>query len=270
MSNDFSPINTPESESPMFAGTPSWERGKKRRGFGSRGSRVAAEPRSFGPEFAPEPGDPLPMRPATVSEDTRAHEARMDAVDPTDTNFSAGPTFADRTRRKGNGAAPILVAAGINLVGGLAAAGWYATQKGVGIAELTPGAPATTTTTRVASTAPATGEPPAPAAEAAAPQPAAPAATHSVTSTTTRTPPGAVTHSKVTTHARPAADAAADASATAPIRATPTPAAPPTAAAPPAPLVLTIPPTQAAPPAPAETPAPPATQTPPTQTPPSR
>ncbi|HEX2818422.1 MAG TPA: hypothetical protein VHN39_18665, partial [Phenylobacterium sp.] len=147
MSNDFSPINTPETETPMFAGTPSWERGKKRRSFGSRGSRVAAEPRSFAPEYAAEPGDPIPTRPVTLSEDARAYEARMDTVDPTDTTFASGATFADRTARKGNGAAPIMVAAGIILVGGLAAGGWYALQPhNTGVAELTPGSPATTTT----------------------------------------------------------------------------------------------------------------------------
>ena len=60
MSNDFSPINTPETETPMFAGVPSWERGKKRRSFGSRGSRAAPEARSFAPEEAS-----IPTRPAT-------------------------------------------------------------------------------------------------------------------------------------------------------------------------------------------------------------
>ena len=52
MPSDF--ISTPEdfstdkeSESPMFAPVPAWERGKKRRGFGgSRASRVAPDVRA--------------------------------------------------------------------------------------------------------------------------------------------------------------------------------------------------------------------------------
>jgi hypothetical protein len=262
MTNDFSPIDPSESESEgsMFAGTPSWERGKKRRGFGGRTSRVADEPRSF----TAEPSD----TPA-------AYEARMDTVDPTDTafadpGFAGGATFADRSRRKGNGAGPILVAAGVILLGGLAAAGWYATQShNAGVAQLTPGS--TTTTTQVASTAPTADQPAAapPAAEPAPPAAAPPARVHSAVTTTTRTPRGATSHTTVT-HARPAAEAGADASATTPARPTPMPAptqAAPPAAAPPAPLVLTIPQTQAAP---AETPVTPQTApaTPPTQTPP--
>ena len=160
MSNDFSPINTPNGETPMFAPVPSWERGKKRRSFGGRGSRVAAEPRSFAPEFSPEPGDPVPTRPVTLSEDARAYEARMDTVDPTDTSFATAPIYAGATARRNNGAAPIALAAGIILLGGLAAAGWYAYQPhDGGVAELTPGSPATTTTTQVASAAPAVDEP---------------------------------------------------------------------------------------------------------------
>jgi hypothetical protein len=257
MSNDFSPINTPDDESSMFAGVPSWERGKKRRGFGGRTSRVAAEPRSF----AAEPSD----TPA-------AYEARMDTVDPTDTGFASGATFADRTTRKGNGAGPILIVAGVILVGGLAAAGWYATQPhNAGVAELTPGT--TTTTTQVASSAPADQLAP-PTTVPAPPTSAAP--TRSVTTTTTRAPAGAVSHTTVA-RARPAAESSADASATAPARQAPAPmpaqapAAPPAAAAPPAPLVLNIPQAAPATSAPAETPVTPQTTQapPPTQTPPN-
>lgn len=259
MSNDFSPIDPSESEGSMFAPIPTWERGKKRRGA----SRVAAEPRTF----AAEPSDA-----------TRAYEARMDTVDPTDTTFdtgfASGPTFAGRTTsRKGNGAGPILVVAGVILVGGLAAAGWYATRPhNAGVAELTPGA--TTTTTQVASTAPAADQAVAPPAAAPAP----PARTHSVITTTTRAPRGSVSHTTVT-HARPAAEASADASATSPVRPTPAPApaptqaAPPAAATTPAPLVLNVPPAETAPttPAPAPTQVTPQTApaTPPTQTPPN-
>ena len=209
MTNDFSPIDPSESEGSMFAPIPSWERGKKRRAFGARPSRVAAEPRSFAP------ADVVPTRPVTLSEDARAYEARMDTVDPTDTafdtGFASGATFADRTSRKGNGAGPILIAAGVILVGGLAAAGWYATQPhNTGVAELTPGS--TTTTTQVASSTPADALAP-PTTEPAPPTSPAPA--RSVTTTTTRAPTGAVSHTTVT-RARPASEASADASATAP------------------------------------------------------
>jgi hypothetical protein len=275
MSNDFTPINPTDNDAPMFAGVPSWERGKKRRT--TFGKRVAAEPRSFAPEYAAEPGDAIPTRPVTLSDDARAYEARMDTVDPTDTTFAdptfaGGATFADRTSRKGNGAMPIMVAAGIILVGGLAAGGWYATQPhNAGVAQLTPGSAATTTTTEVAATAPLPGE------QQIAQAAPAPAPVRSTTTTTTTAPKAAVSHTTVTrvAPARSAATVGVNASTAAPMPVAPAPTpAPPAAAAPPAPLVLTLPP-QAAPPAttaPAETPLP--TQTapapPPTQTPPSR
>jgi hypothetical protein len=261
MSNDFTPINTPESDAPMFAPIPSWERGKKRRSFGGvRESRVAAEPRSFAPTEAPS---------TTLSGDAMAYETRLDTVDPTDTSFAGTPVYADRNvARKGNGAAPIAIAAGVILLGGLAAAGYYAYQPhNAGVAELTPGS-ATTTTTDVASTAPV-------AADQQVAQNTAPTrpAVATTTTTTTRAKAPAQQRTTVTRTAsraasRSASDTAANASANAPVQAAPapmpmpTPAAP-AAAAPPAPLVLNIPPAAAAPTAtaPADTPAP--TQTPP-------
>jgi hypothetical protein len=273
MSNDFSPIEPSNTEAPMFAGVPSWERGKTRRTFGSRGSRVAAEPRSFASEAAP-----IPTRPVTLSEDARAYGARMDTVDPTDTGFASGATFADRTTRKGNGAAPIMVAAGIILVGGLAAAGWYATQPhSAGVAELTPGSAATTTTTEVASTAPAPGEQQVAQNTVQTTVPAAAAPVRSTTTTTTTAHLAKPTASHATTTrvapARSAVDVGANASAiAAPVRATPAPAptaAPPAAAAPPAPLVLSIPAPAPTTSAPAEAPLPTQTAPAPAQTPPN-
>jgi cytoskeletal protein RodZ len=251
MSNDFSPINTPSSDTPMFAATPSWERGKKRRSFAGRDEPVTAEPRSFGDVETP----------TTLSDDARAYEARTDTAGINDTSFAAAPVYAARPARKGNGAAPIAIAAGVVLLGGLAAAGYYAYQPhNTGIAELTPGS--TATTSDAASTAPAASE-----QQVAQNTPPAAAARTTTTTTTSRTKAPArstVTHAA----SRSVSDTAANASATAPVQAAPapmpTPAAP-TAAAPPAPLVLNIPPAVAvgaAAPA-TEAPAPAPTQTPP-------
>ncbi|HXA38016.1 MAG TPA: hypothetical protein VNW53_03380 [Phenylobacterium sp.] len=249
---DNSPTNA-STDSPMFAPVPAWERNNKRRGFG--GGR-AAEPRSF--ESAP------------------AIDA-MGGVDPTDVNFAAGPTFADRTRKSASSNVPIAIVAGLIVLGGIGAVGWYAMQPhgAPGVAELTPGAATTTTTTTTpdASTTAVAQNEPLPAAAAA--PPAAKAVT---TTTTARSSGGAVTH-RATTVARAhraasVSETAADASTTAPV--TPplqraAPAAPPAAAAAP-PLVLNLPQTAPAPaPATVSPPttqaAPPATTSPPTAVP---
>jgi hypothetical protein len=275
-----------ESEGSMFAPVPAWERGKKRRGFGMGGSsRVAPEPRSFASD-----DDIVAPRVGAMSGPAVGAE-RVEFVDTTDAAlgdaaFAGTPIYANRTAaRKGNGAAPIAIAAGVILLGGLAAAGWYASQPhDQGIAQLTPGA---TTTTTTATTAGDTVTPDAalPAQVAQNVTPAAPAAHAKIVTTTTRSTGPVVQHTTVARAAparapAQASDNAANASATA-TAAAPTPApapsaAPPAAAAPTAPLVLTIPPaapSQAAPTttAPVETPvtpqttqAPPPTQTPPT------
>ena len=95
-SNDTGQINAaPDAQ--MFAPIPTWERGKKRRSFGARGSAGVAETRSA-----------------------------------TGTNTTA----------------TIAVAAGVVLLGGLAAVGWYATRSHeAGVAQLTPGVTTTTMTT---------------------------------------------------------------------------------------------------------------------------
>jgi hypothetical protein len=266
-STDSDPIST---ESPMFAPVPAWERGKKRRSFGSRGSRVAPEPRSFAAELSADPE----LAPATVK--TRPVVAqREEIVDLPDETFAAAPVFASSTAaRKGNGAAPIAIAAGLILIGGLAAAGWYATQPhDQGVAELTPGASSTTTT---GDTTTAVATAPAQVAQNTAPTPP-PVAAKPVTTTTVHSSGPTVSRTTVA-RARPAPRSAADVGSDASTRASapppmpmPTPAPAPAAAAP-APLVLNIP-QQAAPvpTAPAETPQP--TQTAPapapTQTPPS-
>ena len=270
-STDSDPIST---ESSMFAPVPAWERGKKRRSFGSRGNRVAPEPRSFAAELSAEPE---PVIATTATRPVRAK--REDIVDRPDETFAAAPVFASSTAaRKGNGAAPIAIAAGLILIGGLAAAGWYATQPhDQGVAELTPGATTTTTTaTTAGDTTTADTAAPAQMAQNTAPTPPPVAAKAKAVTTTTTTHSSGPTVSRTTVAARAAPRSAADVGSDASTRAPapmpmPTPG-PATAAAPPAPLVLSIP--QQAAPAPtpsADTPMP--TQTAPapapTQTPPS-
>jgi len=140
MSVDFNstPLDrstTPQSETPMFAPIPSWERNKKRRGLGA-GKRDTSvrEPTVF--DAAPE---------ATyASAPDAAFAAPID--EPADATFAAAPAYATRPMKKSSGMAPLAIAAGIIAVGGLAAAGWYAAQprETGGMAQLTPGTQTTT------------------------------------------------------------------------------------------------------------------------------
>jgi len=110
-----------ETDAPMFAPIPSWERNRNRRGFGGarRTETVAA-----GAVDAAEHGE--------IS----------------DPAFAAPPTYATSAARRNSSAAPIAIAAGVLALGGLVAAGWYAAQPHeVGMAQLTPGVTSTTTTT---------------------------------------------------------------------------------------------------------------------------
>ncbi|WP_293369475.1 hypothetical protein [Phenylobacterium sp.] len=261
---DDSPTNN-TADGPMFAPVPAWERNKKRRGFG--GGR-ASEPRSFAPA-----DEPLAATPVSDA---------LGPLEPTDDAFAAGPTFANRTKKTASSNVPIAIVAGLIVIGGVGAAGWYAMQPhgGQGVAELTPGS-ATTTTTPDGSVTTQVAEATTPAT------PAAPAGKATTTTTTARSRDGGVTHRTTTTvRSHAASDTAADASTTAPMpRAAPAPqpaspaAAAPAAAptpAPAAPLVLTLPPSSAPQStAPADTPAPvqsapaPTTAPPPTQTPPT-
>ena len=289
-----SPTNT-ESEGSMFAPVPAWERSKKRRMFGGRArspdaTRVAEEPRSFAAEPETE----------TLAGDQRAYA--FDPIGPTDESafattdepaFAATPSYAGVTARRKTSVAPVAIAAGIVLIGGLAATGWYMTQNHTtGIAQLTPGSTATTTTTtavtgdqvQTAENAMPPAALPAASASATAPAATAPAAvTHTTTTTTAHTSaPATVTHRTVAVaHAkvpasRSAGDAGTNASASAALPATPQPyqgssaAAPtPPAASPDPPLVLSIPPATTTQAAPVET-APAPTVTAPPPTPPSQ
>jgi len=256
MSVDFNsmPTNEPglgESDTPMFAGPPSWERNRKRRSFGGGKSHtVVAEPA------------------------TPRNAADVAAADAT---FAAAPTYSTRTVKKSGGVAPLAIAAGIVAIGGLAAAGWYASQPHeTGVAQLTPGtesvAPPAATLPQVATnTAPMPGEP------AAAPTPLPAKAETPAPRATTRVAAAAPARARPAAASRSAEDAGVNTSATLPAAPQPysgtgvapsapadvAPASPPVEAAP-QPVNPVTPPTEAAPQV-----TPPAAATPPVQTPPS-
>ena len=257
MSVDFNsmPSNEPglgESDTPMFAGVPSWERNRKRRSLGGGKSRtVAAEP----------------VAPRNAADIAAGDEA-----------FAAAPTYTTRTVKKsGGGVAPLAIAAGIVAIGGLAAAGWYATQPhDTGMAQLTPGteavAPPSATLPQVATnTAPLPGEP----ATAAPPAPMPAKAATPAPRVTTRVAAAAPARARPAAP-RSAEDAGVNTSATLPAAPQPysgtavapsapadvAPVSPPVEAAP-QPVNPTPPPTEAAPQV-----TPPAAATPPVQTPP--
>jgi len=277
--DDFTPPT--DVEDMPFAPAPAWERGKKRRGFGmGRTSRVAPESRTFAAE--PEPAIVTTPGPAVAAGETPFYETQADA----DTTFVATPAYASRSAARKGSSAPVAIVAGLIVLGGLAAAGWYYTKPhGAGVAELTPGdnAAATTTTATSADAAAAAPGAATPQLADAGPPPPAPVTRHTTTTTTTTShttrslAPARGASASHTRSARAASDESADVSASATVQAppraapapAPMPAAPPPAAAAPAPpLVLNIPPasTQAAP-APTQT-APAPAPTPPTQTPP--
>jgi hypothetical protein len=288
----------------MFAPVPAWERGKKRRGFGAgRTGRVAEEPRSFVSDdddratiAARDAREQLVREPVwpeadTIAPDGVVYERLDDSLEnaPTGESVFAGtPVYASLP--SSGSKAPVAIAAGIILLGGAAAAGWYFMQPhATGMAQLTPGQAVTTTTT----TAPAAASdltaqgsttsapPPASPASSASPAPPPPAmaAASATTTTTTHSASPAATHHAVVS-ARPvsrsADQTAADASATLPAgpqpysgNASPPPAAtapvtstPPAAAAPAEPAAA---PTPVAPAPTATAPAPQTPQTPPPQ-----
>ena len=125
MSVDFNatPLNTPttgETDAPMFAPIPSWERNRKRKGFGGKSSSAAT----------------IQVGAPVADTTSASYAAPLD----TPNTFAAAPAFASRPVKKGRTGLPMAVAAGIVAIGGLAAAGWYASQPHeTGIATLTPG-----------------------------------------------------------------------------------------------------------------------------------
>lgn len=120
---------TSQTESSMFAPTPIWEQGARKR---RRGGRTAADqPRNDPAMDAGEPGAGAGVMGATT------------AAEPIDAGYETQP--ADRELRSGRGGmAAGAIAAGVVVVAGLGALGWYAGQRhDRGMAQLTPGAPAT-------------------------------------------------------------------------------------------------------------------------------
>jgi hypothetical protein len=211
---DGRPTSAPqdENDSPMFVAVPVWERGaRKRRGL-SR-SRVetssAPEPRTF-------------EAPASRAQPTErpAQTVYGEAPYATAPAHDLRPQHRTAVARKRGSAAPLAIAAGVVVIGGLAVAGWYGSQSSdSGVATLTPGLTETSpaaldtanTTTLAANTAPAPAQPAA-TGEALAPTP--------VTEAEALTPPAQVAR---TTAPRPrpatapsAADAGMDASASLP------------------------------------------------------
>ncbi len=248
---------TPDtSDAPMFAPVPAWERNRKRRSFGRR----AVEPRSF----------------------AAMDEMETDTLSPTpasgDTGFMAGPAFANRPRRTSKSSiAPIAVVAGIIVVGGLAAAGWYATQPhDEGIAALTPGEAASTSTTTTTTSSSAPGDQQLAQSQDTATPPAADQATKSVDSRSSSTrvlADGGTRTKTVTKHVRSTSRSAdqttADVSATAPAQPAPAAAPAPSAVVPPPVTVAPAPSPQTAPAQPAPQSTLPTQEAPPTATPPA-
>jgi Meckel syndrome type 1 protein len=187
----------------MFAPIPSWERNRKRRGFG--GSRRTAA-----------------VAPEVAAFDDPALGATTLGAETLDT-----PAYASRPVARHSGGRAMAITAGVLAIGALAAAGWYASQPHEsGVAQLTPG---TTTTTSVATNGQlamnsATAPPAATPAPVPAEPAAAPAATTTTRTTTTHVSSAAapVTARRVTVaRARPAAtrsagDTGVNASATLP------------------------------------------------------
>lgn len=137
---EMTPTN---SEAPLFAANPVWERRGKKRGFGAR--KTAAPAASTAPqrEVAPEPrsfaSDPRPTSAAAVA----PAMARADAVTPS-TPAAAQPAAApfNRTRavKRSSGPSPALIGGAVGAVALLAVGGWYASQpRDGGVPELTPG-----------------------------------------------------------------------------------------------------------------------------------
>jgi len=268
MSVDFNatPMNSTtnsESDTPMFAPVPAWERSRKRGGmFGggkSRSSVGRAQP---------------PVETAAAAADA-AYAGPLDPIDTDTSSFAAAPAFASRTVKKGRTGLPLAVAAGLVAIGGLAAAGWYATQPHEsGMAQLTPGTESNALPAPTNELATNTTPAPMPAEATPAPAEAAAPAAKPAPRVSTRVAAAAPARARPAPASRSASDAGVNTAATLPSApqpysgtatadVAPAPAAPkwniPPAATTPAPA-----PVEAAPSV-----TPPAAATPPVQTPPN-
>lgn len=267
-----------DSEGLMFAPTPAWERGRKRRGLMGGGKRassaslapahadeamavaapstVSPEPRSFAAE------EPMTLdRPLSTSQPGMYADMQRrpmtDDLPSEDTGMVApiGRTSAGRTTVKRSGPPVAALAAGVVALGALGAAGWYASQDRSGVPELTPGS-------EELAAGPAAATPMAPPAAAL---PAAPAQTAPATPARAAAEPvrseASTRMASSTPRARPAARAPSaaetgvNASATTALPAGPQPYSTlnPSSSATPSPATTDIPapaPAQSAPPAP--------------------
>jgi hypothetical protein len=190
-----------ESESPMFAPTPVWDRARKRRTFG--GGRPPAK--------------------GVVAPPLKAERIRETYVAGSDPVTGEAPVYTGATaaRRSGSGVSAMALAAGVVIVGALAIGGYYAMQpRQSGVAELTPGQPSnalTVANNTVAAPVPAETSPQATASVPPAnAEPSAPTVTRS-TRVTHHSPAPTVRASRTPS----AAESGVNTSATLP--ATPTP-----------------------------------------------
>jgi hypothetical protein len=207
MSTNFTgpePDITTEPSDGLFAATPVWDRAtKKKRGFGAKAAKpatpvIASEPLV---ETRPTYVERAPTADQIAARELRAERLRSEPMIATTAGVETPliadtPVYATRATaaRKSSNMAPLAVGAGILVLGGLAAAGWYATRDD-GVTTLTPGA-ASTAALETATT-PIT---PAPT-ELAANTQAAPAA---ATTTTVRSEAPARRVTTTTTRTRPA------------------------------------------------------------------
>jgi hypothetical protein len=217
-------LTTAESDS-LFAATPIWERSaKKKSGFGSAKAKTAAPAAAVEAPMATRPAfvETTPTADQIAARELRAERLRSDAMLSTATAggmdvplIAEAPVYATRAKpARSASMAPLAVGAGILVLGGLAAAGWYATRDD-GVTALTPGS----TSTAALETAPIA--PAAAPTELAANTPAPAPAQTTATVRTERVAPSVTTTrtTSVRTRSAPAtsaADVGVDTSATLP------------------------------------------------------
>lgn len=177
---DGEPVNTGDDAS-MFAPTPIWEKNNRRRRGSGRARPSAA---ATGP----------------AADVTSAEATREAAMSP---NGDAVVTRDRTVARRGGSIAPAAIAIGVIVLAALAAAGWYATRSNSGMAQMTPGAPATAPATAITPGSGTLAANTAPAAPPSAATPATPVEQVTHETTTTKTTPAATTTTRRrTTHSR--------------------------------------------------------------------
>ncbi|MET0273052.1 MAG: hypothetical protein ABW360_08685, partial [Phenylobacterium sp.] len=209
-------LTTAPSDS-LFAATPVWDRAsKKKRGFGSKTAKTAA-PVTVSEtlvETRPTYVEKAPTAEQIAARELRAERLRDEPIAyrepiPATTAGVEAPLVADTTpiyatraaaAKRSSSMAPLAVGAGILVLGGLAAAGWYATRDD-GVTTLTPGS--TSTAALETATTPIS---PAPI-EVAANEQVAPAVTQTTTTVRAEAPARRVTTSTTRTRPAPAASA---------------------------------------------------------------